>query len=152
MLGSKYLRGMIKRSLGRSEEVALPQLNWHSVEARVDTGAYHCAIHCINYHVDGSELVVSWPNNHQTRHSQFRKATVKSSFGDLQERYLVHLELSVYGELVLQEFSLSDRSRMRHPILLGRTFLKRGFVVDVRRKNVSAKYLSRPTTPHSAPQ
>ena len=54
MHGSKYLRGMIKRSLGRSEEVALPQLNWHSVEARVDTGAYHCAIHCINYHVDGT--------------------------------------------------------------------------------------------------
>ena len=79
---------MIKRSLGRSEEVALPQLDWHSVEARVDTGAYHCAIHCINYHVDGTDLVVSWTNGRQTRHSQFRKATVKSSFGDLQERYL----------------------------------------------------------------
>jgi hypothetical protein len=81
-----------------------------------------------------------------TRHTTFRRATVKSSFGDLQERYLVHLELSVYGEVVLQEFSLSDRSRMRHSLLLGRTFLKRGFVVDVRRRNVSAKYLARLST------
>lgn len=143
---------MTKRTLGRSELVALPQLDLDAAEARIDTGAYHCAVHCINFHVDGSELVVTWPHAIQTRHTAFRKATVKSSFGDLQERYLVHLELSVFGETVLQEFSLSDRSRMRHPILLGRTFLKRGFVVDVRRKNVSAKYLSRLTTPHSAPQ
>jgi hypothetical protein len=137
----------IKRPLGRSELVNLPELGWYDAEARIDTGAYHCAIHCINYHVDGTELVVRWANGTTTRHEGFRRATVKSSFGDLQERYLVHLELSVYGEVVLQEFSLSDRSRMRHPILLGRTFLKRGFVVDVRRRNVSAKYLSRQTTP-----
>ena len=97
--------------------------------------------------MDGTELVVRWANETTTRHGSFRRATVKSSFGDLQERYLVHLELRVYDEPVLQEFSLSDRSRMRHPILLGRTFLKRGFVVDVRRRNVSAKYLSRQTTP-----
>jgi hypothetical protein len=135
-----------KRTLGRSELVHLPELGLVDVEARIDTGAYHCAVHCINYHVDGSELVVRWANGTTTRHSSFRRATVKSSFGDLQERYLVHLELSVYGEVVLQEFSLSDRSRMRHSLLLGRTFLKRGFVVDVRRRNVSAKYLARLST------
>lgn len=137
----------IKRPLGRSELVHLPELGLTDVEARIDTGAYHCAIHCINYHVDGTELVVRWANGTTTRHSSFRRATVKSSFGDLQERYLVHLELSVYGEVVVQEFSLSDRSRMRHSLLLGRTFLKRGFVVDVRRRNVSAKYLARLTPP-----
>jgi hypothetical protein len=137
----------IKRPLGRSELVHLPELGWTDVEARIDTGAYHCAVHCINYHLDGSELVVRWPNGTTTRHTAYRRATVKSSFGDLQERYLVHLELRVYGEAVLQEFSLSDRSRMRHQLLLGRTFLKRGFVVDVRRRNVSAKYLSRLTPP-----
>lgn len=136
----------IKRPLGRSELVHLPELGLTDVEARIDTGAYHCAIHCINYHVDGTELVVRWANGTTTRHTSFRRATVKSSFGDLQERYLVHLELSVYGEVVVQEFSLSDRSRMRHSLLLGRTFLKRGFVVDVRRRNVSAKYLARLTT------
>ena len=135
-----------KRTLGRSELVHLPELRLGDVEARIDTGAYHCAIHCINYHVDGTELVVRWANGTTTRHTTFRRATVKSSFGDLQERYLVHLELSVYGEVVLQEFSLSDRSRMRHSLLLGRTFLKRGFVVDVRRRNVSAKYLARLST------
>jgi hypothetical protein len=96
--------------------------------------------------------VVTWPHGTETRHAAYRKATVKSSFGDVQERYLIHIELNIFGESVLQEFSLSDRSRMRHPILLGRTFLKRGFVVDVRRKNVSAKYLSRLTTLHSDPQ
>lgn len=143
---------MTKRTLGRSEQVELPKLKWHAAEARIDSGAYHCAVHCINFHVDSTELVVTWPNGIQTRHTEYRKATVKSSFGDLQERFLVHLELSVFGETMLQEFSLSDRSRMRHPILLGRTFLKRGFLVDVRRKNVSAKYLSRLTTPHSSPQ
>ena len=135
-----------KRTLGRTELVDLPELAWHGVEARIDSGAYHCAVHCINYHLDGTELVVRWAHGAETRHPSFRRATVKSSFGDLQERYLVHLELSVYGEVVLQEFSLSDRSRMRHSLLLGRTFLKRGFVVDVRRRNVSAKYLARLST------
>ena len=136
-----------KRTLGRSELVHLPELRLGDVEARIDTGAYHCAIHCINYHVDGSELVVRWANGIMTRHTTFRRATVKSSFGDLQERYLIHLTLNLYGEAFAQEFSLSDRSRMRHPILLGRTLLKRGFVVDVRRRNASAKYLSRTSTP-----
>lgn len=135
-----------KRLLGRSERITLPDLDWADAEARIDSGAYHCAIHCINYHVDGAELVVRWAHGATTRHDSFRRATVKSSFGDLQERYLVHLTVSVYGEDFHQEFSLSDRSRMRHPILLGRTFLKRGFLVDVRRRNVSAKYLARPTT------
>lgn len=135
-----------KRILGRTELVDLPELAWHQAEARVDSGAYHCAVHCINYHLDGTELVVRWPHGAESRHPSFRRATVKSSFGDLQERYLVHLELQVYGEVFIQEFSLSDRSRMRHPLLLGRTFLKRGFLVDVRRRNASAKYLSRLTT------
>lgn len=135
-----------KRTLGRTELVDLPELGWHRVEARIDSGAYHCAVHCINFHLDGTELVVRWAHGAETRHLQFRRATVKSSFGDLQERYLVHLTLNLYGEAFTQEFSLSDRSRMRHPILLGRTLLKRGFVVDVRRRNASAKYLSRLTT------
>jgi len=67
-----------------------------------------------------------------------------------QERYLVHLQLRVYGEDFNQEFSLSDRSRMRNPLLLGRTFLKRGFIVNVRRRNSSAKYLSRTIPPSPA--
>lgn len=136
-----------KRTLGRSELVDLPELAWHGVEARIDSGAYHCAVHCINYHLDGTELVVRWAHGAETRHPSFRRATVKSSFGDLQERYLIHLTLNLYGDAFAQEFSLSDRSRMRHPILLGRTLLKRGFVVDVRRRNASAKYLSRTSTP-----
>ena len=136
-----------KRTLGRTERIDVPGAQWSDAEARIDSGAYHCAIHCPRFELRDGELWAFWEHGTVTRHRDFRKVSVKSSFGDLQERYLVHLELSVYGEVVLQEFSLSDRSRMRHPILLGRTFLKRGFVVDVRRRNVSAKYLSRQTTP-----
>ena len=138
------------RSLGRTELVDLPQLQCDGANAVIDSGAYHCAIHCINFHRDGDALMVTWQSGTVTRHEQFRKVTVKSSFGDRQERYLIYLHLRVYGEDFNQEFSLSDRSRMRNPLLLGRTFLKRGFVVNVRRRNSSAKYLSRTIPPSPA--
>ena len=139
-----------KRSLGRTELVDLPQLQWLDANAVIDSGAYHCAIHCINFHLVGDELLVTWQGGTVTRHEQFRKVTVKSSFGDRQERYLIYLQLRVYGEDFNQEFSLSDRSRMRNPVLLGRTFLRRGFIVNVRRRNSSAKYLSRTIPPSPA--
>ena len=105
-----------KRSLGRTELVDLPQLQWLGANAVIDSGAYHCAIHCINFHLDGDALLVTWQGGTVTRHEQFRKVTVKSSFGDRQERYLIYLQLRVYGEDFNQEFSLSDRSRMRNPL------------------------------------
>ncbi|MDQ3290925.1 MAG: RimK/LysX family protein [Bacteroidota bacterium] len=36
-------------------------------------------------------------------------------------------------------FSLSDRRDMKYPILIGRSVLRKHFIVDVARKNVSAK-------------
>jgi hypothetical protein len=35
------------------------------------------------------------------------------------------------------EFSLSDRSKMKFPILIGRKLLKNKFIVDVSQKNIS---------------
>ena len=43
-------------------------------------------------------------------------------------------------ELIEAEFSLSDRSDMKYPVLIGRKLLKGRFIVDVSRKNVSLKF------------
>jgi hypothetical protein len=45
----------------------------------------------------------------------------------------------VFGKERKVEFSLTDRKDMKHPVLIGRKFLYRRYLVDVRLKNVSYK-------------
>ena len=60
--------------------------------------------------------------------------------GEVQERYVIRAVVRLFGEDFETEFSLSDRSDMRYPVLLGRSLLRQGrFVVDVMRRNVSAR-------------
>jgi len=61
----------------------------------------------------------------------YRIAAVRSSTGHEQIRYKVKLSLSVNGRNVRAAFNLSDRSRNKFPILIGRRTLAHRFLVDV---------------------
>ncbi len=54
-----------------------------------------------------------------------------------EERFLVDLPMRIFGTIFTASFTLTDRTVMKYPALLGRTFLREGFLVDVRRKDVS---------------
>lgn len=141
-----------KRIVGRRELVDFPQFQLWGVEAKVDTGAYTSAIHCSNIHLatdaDGRQrlhvqlLDPSHPDfdGRPMEFEEFGLRDIKSSNGDVQERYVIRAILRIFGEDFNTEFSLSDRSDMKYPVLLGRRLLRHGrFVVDVSRRNVSSK-------------
>jgi len=70
---------------------------------------------------------------------EFSVRDIKNSFGDVQQRYVITTPIKVFDEIINAEFSLTDRSDMRYPILIGRMLLNQNFIVDVSRKNVAYK-------------
>ena len=141
-----------KRVVGRRELVDFPQLQLWGVEAKVDTGAFTGALHCSNIHekTDAhgrTELHVqlldpSHPNfdGSPMRFESFTVRDIRSSNGEVQQRYVIEAAIRLFGEDFRTEFSLSDRSDMKYPVLVGRVLLRQArLVVDVARRNVSYK-------------
>ena len=141
-----------KRTLGRRELIDFPAFGLVGVEAKVDTGAYTSALHCADIRVEtggetGAVLHVRLLDpDHPAFDGQpltfadFSLRDIRSSNGEVQERYVIRAVVRLFGEDFETEFSLSDRSDMRYPVLLGRSLLRQGrFVVDVGRRNVSAR-------------
>ena len=142
-----------KRILGRRELIDLPALGLAGVEAKVDTGAYTSAIHCQDVRVAPDpatgELVLHVrlldPEHPATdgrplAFRQFDQRDIRSSNGEVQARFVIRTVVRLYGQDFGAEFSLADRSDLRHPVLLGRTLLRQGrFVVDVARRDMSYK-------------
>jgi hypothetical protein len=146
----------VKRVLGRRELVDFPAFSLTGVEAKVDTGAYTSAIHCSNIHIETDaeqrpRLVVHLldPGHEGTdgralAFADFALRDIRSSNGEVQERYVIRAVVQLYGEDFEADFSLSDRSDMKYPVLLGRSLLRQArFVVDVAKRNLSYKSLAR---------
>ena len=140
-----------KRLLGRRELIDLPSLGLRGVVAKVDTGAYTSAIHCADLHL-AADPATGQPVLHvrllDPEHPatdgqplafrEFAQRDIRSSNGEVQARYVIRTTVRLYGEDFSTEFSLADRSDLKHPVLLGRSLLRQGrFVVDVARRDVS---------------
>lgn len=144
-----------KKIVGRREIVSFPELKLFEVEAKIDTGAYTSAIHC--HHIreatlaNGSQVIrfqlldPSHPQYHNQlfEFREFALRDIKSSFGDVQERYVIRTRIQIFEEEIEADFSLSDRSDLKYPVLIGRTLLHRHFVVDVAKKYVARKQRTR---------
>jgi hypothetical protein len=139
------------RVIGRRDRIDLPGLGYHNIKAKVDTGAYGSALHCSQIEVvkkNGRPLLSfvlldpEHPEFKEVLHyaEHFREKLVKSSSGEAELRYIISTDVVIFGKRIQTEFSLTDRSDMKYPILLGRKFLRRRFVVDVRYKDVSSKH------------
>jgi len=141
-----------KKTVGRRELVSFPELSIDEIEAKIDTGAYTSAIHCSNIHEelqpDGTKIICldlldpSHPqyNNRTLHFARYALREIKSSFGEVQERYVIRTKIRFFDEIIEADFSLSDRSDMKYPVLIGRQLLKGRFIVDVSRKNIGRKY------------
>lgn len=145
-----------KRVLGRQELVDFPAFGLRNVEAKVDTGAFTSAIHCGHQRVEATPdgrpvLRVQLLDERHPQHdgrllefTEFEQREIRNSFGDVQRRYVIRTTITLFGQPLEAEFSLSDRSDLRFPVLIGRALLQTGhFLVDVARRNVSYKYNQR---------
>lgn len=132
--------------VGRYEHVSIPKLGLDGLVAKVDTGAYSGALHCSRIverqRKDGTRVLVvdvldpSYGPlfRPKLRFSKYTRKKVRSSNGAIQMRYTVKLPFQLGPLLYRATITLANRSEMRAPILLGRKFLSRRFVVDVSQK------------------
>jgi hypothetical protein len=136
------------KTIGRKDRIDLPELGIFDVEAKIDTGAYGCALHCHHIEIikqDGYDVLsfqVLDPSHPEFRDKIFyvknyNQKKVKSSSGVKENRYTIKTNSILFGKTYRVVFSLTDRKRMKNPILLGRQFLAKRYLVDVTKKDLS---------------
>ena len=141
---------MEKKIIGRNEIVDLPKMNLFQLRAKVDTGAYTSAIHYHHAEIvekEGKQVLhftlldPSHPeyNDKSFYFEHFKTKHIKNSFGQSEERFIIEATIRLFGENIKTEFSLSNRGKLKFPILLGRKLLNRHFIVDTSKKNLSLK-------------
>jgi hypothetical protein len=67
------------------------------------------------------------------------RRVIRNSFGRAEERIIITTNIVLFEKIFPVELSLSDRSEMKYPVLLGRKLLQGKYVVDVARTNLSFK-------------
>ncbi len=121
--------------IGRREHISFPEFGLTQVEAKIDTGAYTCSIHCryisLGIHNDKEMLAVKFLNNQLHYFENFTKKKIRNSFGEMEERFIIKTLVVIGRKKIKTSISLSDRDSMRYPVLIGRKLLKGKFIVDV---------------------
>lgn len=134
----------MKKIIGRIEKISFPALSIEDLDAKVDTGAYTSSLHCHRIEViseDGVDYVLFSlfdPEHPSYRKKRFKSKLhdiriVKSSNGQVEKRYVIKEKATFCGKKRVIELTLTDRSKMKYDLLLGRRFL-RNFLVDVSKK------------------
>lgn len=134
--------------IGRTEIVDLPELGMYNIEAKTDTGAETSVLHCEDFDVlerDGKRYIKCHIKPHLDEEEILtltfpihRERVVKSSFGQVETRYIFLTKIRMHDKLYNIKLSLRDRSSMSYPMLLGRNFISKKFLVDVSKKNLAS--------------
>jgi len=135
--------------IGWKERVDLPELDLLGIPAKIDTGARTSVLHCQYMKLvwKGKKRFVEFipldapetPAKDPFILPFHSERTIRNSFGQEENRYVVKTQIRLGNQLFPIELSLRDRSGMEFPMLLGRSFLRTRFVVDVAKANVAEK-------------
>lgn len=131
-----------KKVLGWREWVALPGLRVRAIKVKVDTGARTSALHAEDIVIlrnrrtgERSVRFTLYPRKNRDRPLVakapllgFRK--IKSSVGEITERPVISTILRVDGDEWIIEVTLINRDIMGYRMLLGRSAIQHGFVID----------------------
>ncbi|WP_027137876.1 ATP-dependent zinc protease family protein [Gaetbulibacter saemankumensis] len=138
---------MSKKILGRKDRVDFPKLGLFNIDVKIDTGAYTSAIHCSEIIVEQDKLRCVFNSDVHNNFgkteivfNEFSRTNVRSSNGFKENRYKVKSEVIFFGKTYKINLTLSTRDDMKFPVLIGRQFLKRKFLVDVDIENASYNY------------
>lgn len=131
--------------------LSLPELGIERIAAKVDTGARTSVLHARDVvRVQGpgppfieftppllrrQDRVQTWETSgiRRVRAALIDERIVRSSSGKDETRYVVRTRVELCGDSFECEFSLTNRARLRFPLLLGRSALRGRFLIDVTR-------------------
>jgi len=136
----------LKKTIGRIDKADFPLLDLYEIAVKIDTGAYTSSIHCKNVVEENGILRCNFLDEEHPDYDgreivfkTFETTQVKSSNGIVQTRYKIKTNIVLFGEEFEIFLTLSDREEMKFPVLLGRTFLSKTFIVDTSLTNLSFK-------------
>ena len=125
--------------VGWRELVHLPGLGLSGIPAKIDTGARTSSLHGTvidEFERNGEKLVRFAVDFQDSKVRQICEAVhvdvrgITSSNGETQYRYVIKTPLRLGDVEFRAEISLANRADMKFPMLIGRSSLRRRFVVD----------------------
>ncbi len=124
--------------IGWREDVCLRDLSTDVLIAKIDTGARTAALHADNIQVRGKRVLFDLQS---ARHelALFGLKRVKSSNGMSELRPIIETIIEVGAYKFLTEITLTDRTDMGVPMLLGREAIKGRFVVNPARSFILSR-------------
>jgi len=124
-----------KTIIGSEEVISFPEVGIDSISARIDTGATTSSLGVKKIQEKDGVLCCTMPNHQEVCFKDYTKKVIKSSFGHIEERYVIRLLVNVLGREIRTDFTLANRSKMTFSVLLGRKLLRNKFIVDITLKN-----------------
>ncbi len=135
---------MTKKTIGRTDKADFPMLGFLNVDIKIDTGAYTSSIHCHSIIEKDNHLVCTFFDKKHPLYNckemifdEYDIAVVKSSNGEIQYRYQVQSNITLFDKTYKISLTLSSREDMRFPVLIGRKFLTKKYIVDTELTDVS---------------
>jgi|SRR5690606_21792388 len=135
---------MEKKMIGRFDRADFPDLHLNDISIKVDTGAYTSSIHCDNIVEEDDVLKCTFLdeehplyNGKEFVFTDYDVVFVRSSNGMVQKRYQIFSSIKLFDRIYKISLSLAARQEMRFPVLLGRKFLTKKFIVDTEYFDVS---------------
>ena len=136
--------------IGWREYVGLPDLGVPAVNAKIDTGARTSALHATHirlYEQDGHYWVEFqpprigrvWPP--RCRLPVHDERAIRNSSGLSEPRIVIRTRLSIARRRWSIDLSLADRAEMSHPLIIGRSAIRRRkLLVDCGHSYILGKY------------
>ena len=132
---------MAKTTIGWRENVKLLDFDNSIIKAKMDTGARTSSLHAT--HISESEdsgikyvtFRLKTNKNNEKKYKFFKSELkewriVRNSGGDEEYRPVVKTRVKIGKKIMTIEITLTQRSRMSYDMLIGRTALRKKFLID----------------------
>lgn len=128
--------------IGRKEKADFPEIGLTDVTIKIDSGAYTSSIHCSSIVREDNNKVScvflepgdSGYTGERYEFDIVKEVIVKSSNGNGEKRSMILTKIRLLDEEYPIYLTLTNRNDMRYPVLIGRKFLSKRFLIDVSRK------------------
>lgn len=144
------MKKKLKKTIGWREWVSLPELGIQKIKAKIDTGARTSALHAFALHPfkEGEKFKIRFdihPIQNNTTEvltctaDIIDKRTVSDSGGHTEERYVICTPITIGTDTWLIEITLTERDSMLFRMLLGRSAIRKRFIINPGRSFLSTK-------------